>query len=121
MSDILNLITAGAYFPALALGLVLATHALRRAHADVRLAIWLDAADVRWLRPWIPITLASVAFAVAVLTGAMETAHAAAQSLAAAVTAMAGHDAGQAVLALLRAVLGPSTMRPPPPPPPDKE
>lgn len=112
MSDLLDLITAGAYFPALALGLWLATHALRRARVDALLARWLDGADVRWLRPWIPIALASLSFAVAALTGAMETAHAAAQSLAALVTAMAGHDAGQAVLAVARAILGP-TARPP--------
>jgi hypothetical protein len=46
----------------------------------------------------------------------MDTAAAAAQSLAALVTAMAGHDAGQAVLALLRAVLGPTAGPPPSPP-----
>jgi hypothetical protein len=113
MSELLDLITAGAYFPALALGLVLATHALRRARVDAWLARLLDAGDVRWLRPWIPMTLASAAFAIAALTGAMDTAMAAAQSLAALVTAMAGHDAGQAVLALLRAVLGPASGPPP--------
>jgi hypothetical protein len=116
MPELLDLITAGAYFPALALGLVLATHALRRARVDAWLARLLDAGDVRWLRPWIPMTLASAAFAIATLTGAMETAMAAAQSLAALVTAMAGHDAGQAVLALLRAVLGPTAGPPAPPP-----
>jgi hypothetical protein len=115
MSELLDLITAGAYFPALALGLVLATHALRRARVDAWLARLLDAGDVRWMRPWIPMTLASAAFAIAALTGAMETAAAAAQSLAALVTAMAGHDAGQAILALLRAVLGPAAGPPAPP------
>jgi dTMP kinase len=115
MSELLDLITAGAYFPALALGLVLATHALRRARVDAWLARLLDAGDVRWLRPWIPMTLASAAFAIATVTGAMDTAVAAAQSLAALVTAMAGHDAGQAVLALLRAVLGPAAGPPAPP------
>jgi hypothetical protein len=113
MQELLELITAGAYFPALALGLVLITHMLRKAGVDAMLARMLDTADARWLRPWIPMALASLSFAIAAATGAMDTAHAAAQSLAAAITAMAGHDASQAVLALLRAVLGTTAGQPP--------
>jgi hypothetical protein len=118
-----------AYAPALAAGLLLATHLLRRLGSDTLLARLLSE-DVgapnyvrRWLRPWIPLMLAGGAFVIAWLSGALQLAEAAASSLAAAVTAIAGHDAGQAVLALLRALRGtappsaaPGNVDPGPPP-----
>jgi hypothetical protein len=98
LDEILTLLSAGAYWPALAAALLLATYAVRKLGADARLA--------RWLRPWIPIGLSAAAFLIAWLTGAAGVAEAAAQSLAAAVAAIAGHDTAQALLALARALLG---------------
>lgn len=98
LDEILTLLSAGAYWPALAAALLLATYAVRKLGADARLA--------RWLRPWIPIGLSAAAFVVAWLTGSAGVAESAAQSLAAAVTAIAGHDTGQALLALARSLLG---------------
>jgi hypothetical protein len=100
---LVDLLARGAYIPALAVALVLAIHALRRRGVDVTLANLLGHGDpgaVRTLRPWLPLGMAAVAFLLASGSGAMGVAQAAAESLAAAILAMAGHNTGQAVLAL---------------------
>lgn len=99
MGEILDMLAAGNYWPALAAGLMLLTHLVRKGGAD-RMLLALaaripgdDARQLSHLRAWIPIALALAAWVVAVAlpldVSMRDTAHA---LLLATIAAMAGYD-----------------------------
>jgi hypothetical protein len=100
LDQILALIAAGNYWPALAAGLMAATYFVRRGGADAwlrRLAQRIPGADdhlqLSHLRAWIPLGLAAAAWGVAVaLPIEFEMREAAHALLLSTIAAMAGHD-----------------------------
>ena len=132
LAQILAQLSEGDYLLAMTLGLVALTSAVRWGGADAAL-YWLarsipgdDGLQVHHLRAWIPLVLAAIAWAVAVISPLdVSTREAADAALITAITAIAGHDVARAVRTLQqvvsRALPRARQRNHPPPPPPDKE
>lgn len=118
LEEIFSMIAAGHYWPAFAAGLMALTYLVRKGGAD-RALRWLatripgdDDKQLDHMRAWVPIGLAAGALGVALaLPLGLDTAESALTALLAAVAAMAGHDVGKSLEALLRALV-PSLRKP---------
>lgn len=98
IENFINLLATGQIWPAIAAALLVGTRVLRRLGLD-------KVVREHRLRPWIPVGLAFAAWAIAVASGAADTVvEGALQALLGLVTALAGHDIGQALVELLKAI-----------------
>jgi hypothetical protein len=118
MEDVLTLIAAGQYWPALSAALLALTYLVRKSGADKALR-WLaaripgdDVKQLDHLRAWVPLGLSAAALGVSLaLPLGMDNTEAALTALLATITAMAGHDVAKSIASLLRALV-PSLRKP---------